>query len=287
MDGKKVAGFVEDILKKTAQKSKHAPRLGILISGGDPASIQYVNKKKEFGERIGCTVRVVEFGISRSESELMEEIARLSDISDGVIVQLPLPKKYNSEKVQTAIPQSKDVDVLSPSARDSFVEQLSGSITPPVPLAILALLIYYGVDVKGRQIAVVGRGKLVGEPTIIVMEREGANVEFIDKETEGASATEIIRKADIVITGIGVPHFIKSDMVGEGAVVIDAGTSEASGKIVGDVDPAVSQKASLFAPVPGGVGPLTVAMLFVNLFTLAGLVDSTGVLLEIKKKANI
>lgn len=281
MDGKTLALEISVLLQATLLKTDSLPSLGILLVGDDAASAQYVRTKQKFGERIGVPVELVLLPRDASEATVLESLRALDAKHSGLIVQLPLPFGFDTKTILATIPPEKDVDVLSPSARDAFVKQLSGALTPPVPLAILALLTAYDVAVKEKRVVLVGRGKLVGEPTGIVLGRLGAELAYAEKGTKNMH--ELTSIADVVVAGTGVPGLITSDMVSEGAVVIDAGTSEAGGKLVGDVDPAVGEKCRLLAPVPGGVGPLTVAMLFVNLFALRGLVAPQSLLQSLKK----
>ncbi len=281
MDGKKVAARVEDALRQSLLYSTEALSLGILFVGDDPASCQYVRTKEKFGERIGVAVKVIELERDVSEDELKSNLLKLCASENGIIVQLPLPPGFDTKAILAMIPSEKDVDVLSPVSRDAFAKGLSGALTPPVPLAILALLASHGVEVSGKRVVFVGRGRLVGEPTGIVFGRLGAELAYTEKNSR--NMLEILSIADIIVSGTGVPNLIMPEMVPEGAIVIDAGTSEAGGKLVGDANPAVAERCSFFAPVPGGVGPLTVAMLFVNLLALRGLVQPQDLLQSLQK----
>jgi len=280
MDGKKVALEIETLLKDIIAKSSTKPTLGILLVGDDPASVSYVKRKQDFGARIGVDVLVVNLGGDSTLEEVGVATKKLCETSTGCIVQLPLPNNLSSEKILELIPVGKDVDALTEGAITKFEDNEAGAIVSPVALAIRALLSSYKVEVSGKTIAMIGRGKLVGEPVSLLLERMGAKILFADKDTKDVG--EVTRNADIVVSGAGVPNLVTKEMIKDGAVVLDAGTSEASGKLVGDVEKNVEEKASLFAPVPGGIGPVTVAMLFVNLFVLAGLVDLETILKEIR-----
>jgi methylenetetrahydrofolate dehydrogenase (NADP+)/methenyltetrahydrofolate cyclohydrolase len=181
---------------------------------------------------------------------------------DGVILQLPLPPDIDAEAERNRIPLSKDVDVLSDAAYQKFVE--GAYPPPPVPRAMDFVLKQYGINPWGKRVAVVGQGRLVGKPAAELMRQQGAEVVVAER----GSVSEATRDADIVILGAGDPHFLKPDMVKDGVVILDAGTSESSGKVVGDADPSCIEKASLFTPVPRGIGPIAVVEIFANLFEL-------------------
>jgi len=186
--------------------------------------------------------------------------------ADAVIVQLPLPEQIDMERVFKSIPVSKDADVLSPDARAAFENKKEGALIPPVADAVIEILSKGAVTLEGAQAVVVGKGYLVGAPSATYLRLHGANVTVLDKAT---FSSEAVLGADIIVSGAGVPHFITPDMVKEGVSLVDAGTSEQAGTIAGDIDPACAQKAALFTPVPGGVGPVSVACLFRNAARLA------------------
>ena len=186
--------------------------------------------------------------------------------ADAVIVQLPLPDHIDQDRVFAGIPLEKDADVLSPAAREAFAQDAADALIPPVADAVAAILSKGGVAPDGAQAAVVGKGYLVGAPVATYLRLHGAHVTVLDK---ASFAPDALLDADIVISGAGAPHLITPDLVKEGAALIDAGTSEQAGAVVGDIDPACAEKAGLFTPVPGGVGPVAVACLYRNAAKLA------------------
>jgi len=196
-------------------------------------------------------------------ADALVHMRELLDECDGVIPQLPM-SNIDIEAVRHAMPKEKDVDVLGDDALFAFNKNIWVAI-PPVPAALAYILKESGVDVKDRKVVSLGRGRLVGKPAGILFRHLGAQVELIGRDADIAEHT---RDADILILGAGVPRILKPDMVKEGVAILDAGTSELGGKVVGDADSAVFEKASIFTPVPGGVGPVAIAMIFKNLFAL-------------------
>jgi methylenetetrahydrofolate dehydrogenase (NADP+)/methenyltetrahydrofolate cyclohydrolase len=217
-----------------------------------------LSSKKRSAERAGCV-----FEETSSWSHLLE--------GDAALIQLPVPPEAVS--LLEKIPLGKDADVLSKAAREKFGRGDADSLLPPVVSAIQKILEFGKVEIVGKRVVVVGAGFLVGAPTATWLKQKGAHVEVVTLESGDLSA--LLRAADIVVSGAGSPHLIKPGMLKEGVVLIDAGTSEASGKIVGDADPACASKCLLFTPVPGGLGPLAVACLFENVVTLAERTNSS------------
>jgi methylenetetrahydrofolate dehydrogenase (NADP+)/methenyltetrahydrofolate cyclohydrolase len=215
--------------------------------------------KKKFGEAVGVDVRVMEYDKEITEEELAEQVQRLSDDSGihGVVVQLPLPKHISAEKILNLVPVRKDVDALNADA----------SVLSPVVGAIKEIFERNNVDLNNKKIVIVGKGKLVGMPTAIWLAQEGYEVEMLDKKNSNLQSE--LKEMDVIISGAGVPGLITPDMLKPGAVLIDAGTTESAGKLAGDADPACADKCSLFTPVPGGVGSVTVAVIFKNLSSLS------------------
>jgi methylenetetrahydrofolate dehydrogenase (NADP+)/methenyltetrahydrofolate cyclohydrolase len=191
----------------------------------------------------------------------------LSADADAVIAQLPLPAGVNAKEVCDAISISEDADVLSISAREKFDRGDACALLPPVVAAVREIFIQNSVEMKGKKAVVVGEGWLVGKPCATWLEQQGGDVEVVTR-TAG-NLISALSSADILISGAGSPHFIKPEMLKQGVILIDAGTSESGGAIAGDADPACADVCLLFTPVPGGVGPLAVACLFDNAVTLA------------------
>jgi methylenetetrahydrofolate dehydrogenase (NADP+)/methenyltetrahydrofolate cyclohydrolase len=232
--------------------------------GENKTSQVYVDAKKRELEKIGISVSIYYFPEDVSEEDLCKEINFLEE--DGVIVQLPLPVNLNQQKVLNSVSRKKDVDLLSTASLGKFYNGTS-EILPPVVGAVKSILDEYQVDYKEKNVALVGSGMLVGKPLTVFFMENKSTISVINSKTEDIGY--FTRKADIVVSGTGVPNLIKGDLVKDGAVVIDAGTSTEEGVLMGDVDAkSVKEKASLLSPVPGGVGPLTVYHLAENIVRL-------------------
>lgn len=244
-------------------------RLAVVVAGEDPVVRSFIGEKKKAAESVRIDVRVYPFDAEITTNELRKRIAEIvhEKKNTGVVIQLPLPPQINKQYVLNAIPPEKDVDVLSARAVGNFAVGKS-PIFPPVAGAVKALFEEYGIDYADKNIVVIGAGLLVGRPVALWFLQEGATFTVVTEKT--SQPENALRSADIIISGIGKPRYITGDMVKEGVTVIDAGTSESAGEIVGDVDfDSMSSKASYITPVPGGIGPLTVAILLKNLVTLA------------------
>lgn len=268
LDGKALAEKIYTELREEVSKSAKKYRLAVILVGENAVIEKFVETKRKIGVRIGVDVRVYHFPESISATELRKRIAEIvhEEKNSGVIVQLPLPAHIEKQSILNAVVSEKDVDVLSARAVGNFSVGKS-RIAPTVVGAIQELFREYKIDVKGKTVAILGAGALVGKPVAMWIMKESSVVTVITEETPNPE--EILKKADIIISGIGRPGYITGDMVKDGVVVVDAGTSESGGKIRGDVDfDSVSKKASYITPVPGGVGPLTVAMIFKNLLAL-------------------
>lgn len=268
INGKLIQEEIKRELKTQVQSLKHKPTLAVICAGEHPAISQYVKKKQQFGNEIGVDVKVISLPSNVSSDEIVGVVKTYGQDEkiSAMIVQLPLPSGIKTQEILDLIPAKKDVDILSSTARESFAKG-SFPILPPTVAAIKEILQRNNVSLEKKSIAVMGQGQLVGAPTITWLKSEGVLPEVITKETQNTS--EITSRADIIITGVGLPGVLTPNLIKGGAVLIDAGTSEDNGKIVGDIDPQCQEKASLFTPVPGGVGPITVAMLFKNVFALA------------------
>lgn len=255
IDGKKIAEEIK------ASLSAKGLKLAIVQVGDDEASNKFIEHKQKFAEEIGVETRIYNLPKNISTSQLRLKMAEISHIKEnnGVILQLPLPKQINTQYVLNGIIPAKDVDVLCSRAFGDFVTGHS-KILPPVVAAIKIIFEKYNIEVKGKNIVVVGAGRLVGKPAATWLINQEATVSVLNEFTPDIS--KFTREADIIVAGTGKPSLIKPDMVKDGVIIIDAGS------LIGDVDPAVEKKSSLFTPVPGGIGPLTVAMVFKNLIEL-------------------
>ena len=262
VDGKAIAEDIKKTLTEEVLERKDTPRLFIITVGDDAVSERYLRMKKKFGEAIGVEVSVVSL---ENEADIIEYIKHVPEKNAGVIVQLPLPSSFNTEKILEMIPSSKDPDMLSGVSLHAY-EEGTTKIVPPVVGAVKEILLRHGVFVGNKHVAIMGRGKLVGAPSAVWFRRHGSIVSVVSTKTKDAS--EILKQADIIVTGVGKAGVVQPSMIKEGVVIIDAGTSELGGETRGDVDRGCSEKATIFTPVPGGVGPITVAMLFKNLLEL-------------------
>lgn len=269
VDGRSIAKNIETQLARVASGFSRPPSLSIIIVGDDPVIESFVRTKKRAGERIGVSVVEHRFAANTVLSELHKAVAAIAadPMTDGIIVQLPLPSHVPVKELVDAVPIGKDVDVLSQQAVAAFRDGAS-PVLPPVAGAIQEILERYAIDVRGKESLVLGYGRLVGIPARILLEHNGAHVTVIDKPV--ADLAMHVRESAIIISGVGSPQLITKDMLSVGAVVIDAGTSESGGVIVGDAHPDCGDVAALMTPVPGGVGPIAIAMLFKNLLVLAG-----------------
>lgn len=279
LDGKKVSEDIKNEIAaevaKMKERGEKVPHLAAVLVGNDGASLTYVGSKVKACERIGFESTLIKLPATISELELLKKIEELNqnDDIDGFIVQLPLPKQIDEQKVLMAIDPSKDVDGFHPENFGKMALDMTTFI-PATPFGILELLERYNVQTAGKHTVVIGRSHIVGRPMSILMGRKGfpgnSTVTLTHSHTKNIS--QITTQADIIITALGVPNYLKAEMVKDDVVVIDVGitrvpdeTNEKGYKITGDVDfENVSKKASFITPVPGGVGPMTIAMLLKN-----------------------
>lgn len=257
-DGRKIAS---DILAEVREKvAGRAPVVRAITVQPSPATRSYLRIKQQRAEEGGMRLEVVALADDASEDDIIAAIAAPG--ADAVIVQLPIPDTLDLPRILNSIPVEKDADVLSDAAYARFDAGEEGALVPPVAAGVWEILERTGVDVRGKKTVVVGRGQLVGKPCATLLARMGAQVDVVTRSTENAA--ELYRAADIIVSGAGAAHIIKPEMVKDGVVLIDAGTSGAGGGVAGDIDPAAAGKASVFTPVPGGVGPVAVSCLFSN-----------------------
>ena len=272
IDGRKIANDLAGELKVAFEALPQTPVLLVIQVGEDPASSSFIRAKQKFAEKVGVEVRFVQFSNSVSETELQNYLRRVNGDPriSAVIVQLPLPGNIRASIVLDLIDPTRDPDLLSFDSRELF--RLGRSkILPPVVSAVAEILTLNRVYLSDLDIAVVGDGKLVGEPVGVWLGNQKLEYALVTSETKNIKS--ILQNADVIISGAGSPGLIKPDMLKDGVVLIDAGTSEEGGKpgkLAGDADPACLDKCALFTPVPGGVGPIAVAMLFQNLLKLSG-----------------
>jgi methylenetetrahydrofolate dehydrogenase (NADP+)/methenyltetrahydrofolate cyclohydrolase len=270
VDGKQLAKEIQLSLGKEVEKLNKKLRLAIVMVGEDEVSKRFIEQKKKFARDIGVDVRIYDFAKDISTNKLREKISEIVHIRENtaVIVQLPLPKHINVQYILNAVPPEKDVDVLSALAFGSFAVGKS-VVLPPVVEAVKFILEFVGGVTPDKNIVIVGAGRLVGKPLAVWFLNQQHTVSVLNKNTK--SISDFTKKADVLVSGVGSPGLINAKMIKRGAVVIDAGTSESNGKLVGDINPNVEKKASVFSPVPGGIGPLVVIMVFRNLIEIAKL----------------
>jgi len=265
IDGRKMADGVLARAKARAQALAHAPRVLAIATSETPATKSYLSIKEKRAADAGCEFSVLQFPDTVSAEELQSAI--LASDADAIIVQLPLAEGINAQAVCDAIPVGKDADVLSDAARQKFARDDSDALLPPVVGAVAEIFHTEGINPKGKHALVIGRGFLVGAPVAMWLAQHGAQVATAGRSTPDFPT--LLADADIIISGAGSPHLITPGMLKKETVLIDAGTSESGGTIVGDANPSCAAKCSVFTPVPGGVGPLAVAKLFENAVTLA------------------
>lgn len=269
LDGKKVAQKIIAELREEVATMDKKLRLAVVVVGKDPVVEKFIAQKRKVAEQIGIDFRIYPSEETVSSNDLRVQIAEIvhEKKNTGVIIQLPLPSHIGKQHMLNAIIPEKDVDVLSARAIAHVVVG-KHRIMSPVVGAIKVLLDEYKIRYGDKRIVIMGTGALVGKPFALWLLSEGIGFSIVGEHTPHAD--DLLVSADIVISGIGRPGFITGAMVKDGVVIIDAGTSEQNGKLAGDVDlDSAATKASFITPVPGGVGPVTVVMLFKNLIELA------------------
>ena len=278
LDGKKISNDLKDEITQEVNTivstGNRPPHLAAVIVGNDGASLTYVGSKVRACERVGFDSSLISLNELVSEQELLNKVEELNNNNDidGYIVQLPLPSHINSQKILMAVNPIKDVDGFHPTNFGKMALSLPTFISA-TPFGIMELLKRYDVETSGKHTVVIGRSDIVGRPISILMSQKSnpGNSTVTLAHSRTKNIEELTRQADIVISALGVPNFVKADMVKEGAVIVDVGITRVANnsakgyKIVGDVDYVnVSKKSSYITPVPGGVGPMTIAMLLKN-----------------------
>ena len=277
LDGKKTAALVQEAIAKEVQelvaKGNRPPHLVAILVGDNGASMTYVNNKVTACERVGFASSVVKLPEEVTQEELLKEIEKLNEDKniDGFIVQLPLPKHINEQEVLLAVNPDKDADGFHPTNFGRMALGLEAFI-PATPYGILELLTQYEIPTDGKHVVVIGRSDIVGRPISILLSQKPWNATVTLTHSRTQNLAQLTQEADIIVAALGIPNFLKAEMVKEGAVIVDVGitrVADASAKkgfrIVGDVDfEQVKEKASYITPVPGGVGPMTIAMLMKN-----------------------
>lgn len=263
VDGKALAEKRLEELEKCLPKNKKM--LAIIEAGEHPASRVFVLRKKAIAEKLGIGVKHILLPENVSQEELEHLIAKTcQEDADGIIIQLPLPKQINAQQALDAIPEEKDIDMLRSDALLRYETGKTNRI-PPVAYAIKSVLEEIAFDAHKKNVVIIGKGRLVGMPVASYFTREGIAFFVCDEYSDQKEVSERIKNADLIISGTGKPGLILPDMIKDGVILIDAGTSEQAGKLAGDIDSLCYEKASWYTPVPGGIGPLTVVGLFKNL----------------------
>ncbi len=259
VDGKAIAQEIYDEVAQTVAGFSRAPVLAAITCAPNFETQKYLELKKRKAAEVGITLRVVELPETVTTAEAVACVNAVLPDVDGIVVQLPFPAHVDREVLLAAVPVEKDPDGFS-------YEHTQAGCLPPVAGAVKAIAEKYHIDFINKNVVVLGQGRLVGAPVARFLQSVGAQVTMLT-ETD-AEPFEIIKTADVIVTGIGQPHFLRPEHVKEGVLIFDAGTSEAGGLMVGDVEPDVADHAALFTPVPGGIGPITVALLLRNLASL-------------------
>ncbi len=279
IDGKSIAeSFRSDIARRAEEfkaRTGVTPLLTAVLTGDDPASAVYVKNKHLACGKAGFGTDVIRLPATTSESELLDVVARLNADPHvhGILVQLPVPRQINAQKVLDAVTPLKDVDCFHPE-NVGLLAQGRPRFLPCTPAGVQRLLIESGTETAGSHVVVLGRSDIVGKPLAMMLMQKGpgANATVTVCHSQTRNLVDIVRSADIVVAAIGVPRFVTREMVKPGAVVIDVGINRVDGKLVGDVDfEPVSEVASAITPVPGGVGPMTITLLLENTLTAARL----------------
>lgn len=278
LDGVKISKEIKKEIKSEVDgiisNGKRAPHLAAILVGENGASKAYVNSKVKDCAEVGFQSSLIKFSKDISESELLEKIKELNENPDidGFIVQLPLPKEIDQEKIIMAINPEKDVDGFHPENFGRMALEME-TFLPATPFGIITLLERYKIETEGKNCVIIGRSRIVGKPMSILMGRKGnpGNSTVTLTHSYTKNIEEFTKNADIVITALGNPHFLKADMIKKGAVIVDVGITRVENDskkgyyLAGDVDfESCEQKASWITPVPGGVGPMTRAMLLKN-----------------------
>ena len=268
LDGKTLASSIRSELRSKVAELTAAgkqPGLGTLLVGDDPASHSYVTGKHKDCQEVGIRSIRIDLPAAATEGDVLREIDKLNQdpTCTGYIVQLPLPAGINTQRVLEAMDPAKDADGLHPMNLGRLVAGFDGPL-PCTPNGIVELLRHYKVPIAGAEIVVIGRGLTVGRPLGLLLTRKSENATVTLTHTGSKDLATLTKRADIVISAIGKAHFLKPEMIKADAAVIDVGITRTADGLIGDVDPAVVNIAGFFAPMPGGVGPMTRAMLLRN-----------------------
>ena len=274
LDGKKTAAVIKSELREKVATLANKPGLGTLLVGDDPGSVSYVAGKHRDCAEVGMQSIRIDLPSSASEADVRKAIADLNSAKEvtGYIVQLPLPKQMDTRSLLEAIDPAKDADGLHPINLGKLVMNVEGQFDAPLPCTPagrVELRRRYEVKLAGAQVAILGRGLTVGRPLGLLLSSKAVNATPVLLHSASKNIPEQVKQSDIVVAAVGQPGFVKPEWVKPGAVVLDVGITRVNDSLVGDVDPAVREVAGFFSPNPGGVGPMTRAMLMANVVKLA------------------
>lgn len=256
MRGKPVADVYREAISQKIAEAKERGlviTLAIVVVGDDPASHVYKDRLLKLIESLGGAAKVITCPADTSEEDVIGVIKKLNRnrYVSGIMPMMPMPKHINGDNVGAAVSPNKDVDCLNPqNIGDVFMGR--SRFAPCTPRACMATLAHYGIELEGKQVVVIGRSNVVGKPVSVLLLQKNATVTICHSRTR--NLPELLKEADVVVAAVGKPCFVKPEMVKEGVVIVDVGINAVDGKLVGDVDPAVAEKASAFTPVPGGIG---------------------------------
>src|SRR3989344_3475508 len=270
VDGNKVAAEILSDLRSRVADLGYKPRLIVILLGENPASLSYIKMKQKRGEEIGIDVEIHKYSLETSQEQLLSEIRQFNKQKNvrGILIQLPLPKFLDRDTVLNAVDPKLDVDCLTNVNKQALIRG-EDVFVPPAAAAVMKILEYYAIKLNDKNILLVGSGDLIGKPLAAILLNMKIPFELANSYTENLK--QLVMKADIIVTGVGKAGLITGELIKDGAMVIDAGTTGSDEcEIIGDVDTkSVAARASLLAAVPGGVGPVTVAMLLQNVVSSA------------------
>lgn len=274
LDGKKTAGLIKQELREKVSKFSEKPGLGTLLVGDDPGSVSYVAGKHRDCAEVGMQSIRIDLPASATQADVLSAVRELNAAKEvtGYIVQLPLPRQMDARAVLEAIDPAKDADGLHPTNLGKLVMNVSGTFDAPLPCTpagIVELLRRYEINLAGTKVAILGRGLTVGRPLSLLLSSKAVDATPVILHSASRNIADEVRQADIVVAAVGQPAFLKADWIKPGAAVLDVGITRLEDKLVGDVDPAVADVAGYLSPNPGGVGPMTRAMLVANVLKLA------------------
>lgn len=274
LDGRKTAGEIKHELREQVARLESKPGLGTLLVGDDPGSVSYVAGKHRDCSEVGMQSIRIDLPGTASEADVRSAIQELNSAAEvtGFIVQLPLPGSMNTRSLLEAVDPAKDADGLHPINLGKLVMSVAGDFQAPLPCTpagIVELLRRYGVTLAGAQVAVLGRGLTVGRPLGLLLSSKAVDATVVLLHSASKNIAQQLRQADVVVAAVGQAGFVKPEWIKQGAAVLDVGITRVREQLLGDVDPAVAEVAGYFSPNPGGVGPMTRAMLMSNVVKLA------------------